>query len=152
MRITLFIALFFSATSVFAKLDLSKISRDLLSYADLIRGRNIIALPFEHYKQPKSEWGKKLSRQLAAELTQKKELHIIDMQTVENALAGIKYQDSDIDRKKIQKIGKQLNADLLILGTIIDQKSGFSRLNIRIVELESFLVIAAANQTVRLKH
>lgn len=147
IQIYLILILIFSG-ALFADVKLRRVAQDISSTDKKFENAVVAILPFEHLSQPDSSLGHQLSEDLTVELLRVQKYKISERSQVTRVLNQLAlHQTGLIEEKLAKKIGNALGARCLVVGTISEQNEGYVKLNIRLIDIETFAVLAASSIT-----
>lgn len=76
-------------------------------------------------------------------MKQKSQITVIERNLIDRALKELKFQLSDlVDSNSVKRFGKFLGVDLVVTGTIDEQKDAYS-VNVRAIDVENLAIVSA---------
>jgi TolB-like protein len=125
--------------------DFEKLASELSHAAKLQGRRRIAVLPFQVIGGRGSSSGRIVSERLLAPLTAQGEVEVVERSMLDGVTHEQQLQMSGVsDARSVKELGKILNADALIMGTVISLRNDRVEINARLIDAESAKVLAAA--------
>lgn len=117
-----------------------------LSRAAKARGRQRVAvLPFQVIGGRGSSSGRIVSERLVGPLTEEGSVEVVERAMLESVMREQQLQFSGaVDARSVKELGKILNVDALIMGTVIALKNDRVEINARLIDAESARVLFAS--------
>ena len=125
--------------------DCDRIAATLAKEALRQGSRRLAVLPFEALAGRASA-GRLVSERLGAPLAAARGLEVVERMLIESVLGEQRLQASGlVDPRSIKQIGKLLQVDAVVTGTVIQLRGGRVEVHARLIDAESARVIAAAS-------
>jgi TolB-like protein len=125
--------------------DFDKIAA-LLSRAAKAQGRRRVAvLPFQVIGGKGSSSGRIVSERLVGPLTAEGSVEVVERAMLESVMREQQLQFSGVvDARSVKELGKILNVDALIMGTVIALKDDRVEINARLIDAETAKILFAS--------
>jgi TolB-like protein len=129
--------------------DFDKLASQL-SHAAKAHGRSRVAiLPFQVIGGKGSTSGRIVSERLVGPMTAGGEVEVVERAMLESVMREQQLQFSGVvDARSVKEIGKVLNVDAVITGTVIALKDDRVEVNARLIDTESAKILFAAETKV----
>ena len=125
--------------------DFDKIAVKLSRAAKAHGSRRVAILPFQVIGGKGSSSGRIVSERLIGPLTDEGEVEVVERAMLESVMREQQLQFSGaVDARTAKELGKILNVDALITGTVIALKDERVEINARLIDAESAKVLFAA--------
>ncbi len=130
--------------------SLDTIARKICGAADKMKHAQIAVLPFPYHDGTEGPDSTIIAEKLVTKIVLRKKLQVVERALIEKVLAELKLQHSGaIDQETAKKIGNVLGVEALLTGTLIDLGDGHIEINARLINVESGLVLAAADEEIQ---
>lgn len=118
----------------------------LLSRAAKVSGRKRVAvLPFQVIGGRGSSSGRIVSERLVGPLTDQGAVEVVERAMLESVMREQQLQLSGaVDARSVKELGKILNVDALVMGTVIALKDDRVEVNARLIDAESAKILFAS--------
>lgn len=125
--------------------DFDKLAAILTRAAKAQGRRRVAVIPFQVIGGHGSTSGRIVSERLMGPLTADGSVEVVERAMLDGVTREQELQSSGlVDAHSVKELGKVLNADALIMGTVIALKNDRVEINARLIDAESAKVLAAA--------
>ena len=129
--------------------EFDKIASQLSRAAKAHGRRRAAVLPFQVIGGKSSSSGRIVSERLLGPLTADGSIEVVERSLQDNAMREVEPQLSEAaDARTVKELGKILNVDVLIVGTVIALKDDRVEINARLIDIETARILFASEAKV----
>lgn len=144
----LFLVFFFIASGLNAA-PLDPLVKSLAKGASELKTKKIAVLAFPYHDGGMSSGSTIVSERITTQMVGKKGIQVIERRLIEQLLTEKKLSETGVvSQEDLNDIGKVLDADAVVTGTLIDLSNGRTEINARLIRTDSGEVLSAAQETI----
>ncbi len=130
--------------------SLDTIARKICGASGKMKKKQIAVLPFPYHDGAEGSDSTIIAEKLITRIVSRKKFDVVERALLEKVLAELKLQHSGaIDQETAKKLGSVLGVEALLTGTLIDLGNGHIEINARLINAETGLVLAAADEEIQ---
>ncbi len=150
--------IFFAACACFSLLfsqlifseSLDTIAKKMCAASDKLKNKQIAVLPFPYHDGSKGSDSTVISEKLITKIVARKKYQVVERSLLEKVFSELKLQNSGvINQETAKKLGNVLGVEALLTGTLINLGNGHIEINARLINAETGLVLAAADEEIQ---
>ena len=127
--------------------SLDKVSKTLAKGASNLKNKKVAVLAFPYHDGGVSSGSSIVSERITTSLVGKKGLRVVERRLIEQLLAEKKLSETGvIDQENLKTIGKILDVDAIVTGTLIDLAGDKTEINARMIRSDSGEVLSAGRE------